>query len=207
MNDRRAKVRLFVITARDVPEAIIIRRGPSRWYHLVSWDMRRDRFQEGAWIKGRIYEEKCDLSPDGKLFVYSVHQGSRVGTKFTDCWTAVSRPPWLEALVVWPQGTTYGGGGRFSENRQLVLRGCGSNTHPDFPLRGIKIVEGAAELHQSSGEVTDADWSGRDHKGCVIFTRGGQLFRRENKEDHILADWTDLKPDPQPAPDWAGRRL
>jgi hypothetical protein len=125
--------KLFVIQARDEPIAIILRRGPSDWYHLIEWHTRRDAFVHGAWFKGRIYSEKCDLSPDGRPLLYFALKGSRGDTEFTHAWTAVSRPPWLAALVVWPHGTTYGGGGRFLDNRTLILRGS-SGTHPSFPL-------------------------------------------------------------------------
>ena len=64
--------KLHVITARDEPIAVILRRGPSAWYHLILWQTRRDTFSNGAWFKGHIYEDKCDLSPDGSLFVYFV---------------------------------------------------------------------------------------------------------------------------------------
>src|SRR5262245_16351464 len=112
----RAKCQLFVIPARDKPVAIIIRRGPSAWYHLILWETRRknrDLFTHGAWFRGRIFPEKCDLSPDGNLFVYFAFQGSRRGTVYQDSYTAVSRPPWLYAVALWPHGGTYGGGGRF----------------------------------------------------------------------------------------------
>jgi hypothetical protein len=201
--------RLFVIPARDTEVAVILRRGPSRWYHLILWDTRHDNFQHGAWFKGRIYEEKCDLSPDGQLFVYFVHQGSRGGTEFTHAYTALSRPPWLYALMLWPQGTTYGGGGRFFGNRQLCLRGVWHDSkrslHPDYVLRGIELVEAQAELHKPSAEVSDADWCGHDHQGHLIYTRDGSLFRQSGKRDDIVADFTDLRPNPQAAPEWARR--
>jgi hypothetical protein len=198
--------RLFVITARDEPTAIILRRGPSDWYHLIQWHTRRDAFVHGAWFKGRIYEERCDLSPDGRLFLYFVLKGSRADTEFTHAWTAISRPPWLAALVVWPHATTYGGGGRFIDNRTVVLRG-GSGTHRDFPLQGITVTDGTAPLHASTNEVSSADWCGRDHRGALVFTRGAQLFRRMRSTDKLLADFTDLQPKPEPAPNWATRPL
>ncbi|HUE16440.1 MAG TPA: hypothetical protein VMR25_19860 [Planctomycetaceae bacterium] len=204
--------RLFVIPARDEPVAVILRRGASRWYHVIQWNTRSDTFIHGAWIKARIYEEKCDISPDGRLFVYFVHQGSRIGTEFTDAWTAVSRVPWLSALAVWPEGTTYGGGGRFLDDRRLVVRSAGEGKafipHSDAPVRGLEIsVDDPAELHSSDGQIGGADWSGRDHRGDVIFTRGGQLFRRQSTDDVLVADFTQLEPDPQPAPEWATRPL
>ena len=202
-----AMPKLFVIPARSEPTAVILRRGPTAWYHLIQWDMRRDRFAHGAWLKGRIYEEKCDISPDGRLFVYFVYQGSRARRKFTDSWTAISRPPWLRALVVWPQGTTYGGGGRFIDNRSLALRAVLHPPVDEFPLRGVRVVEGNTEEHRATDDVPGADWCGRDHEDQIIFSRAGQLFRRVKRTDLLVADFADLTPDPQPAPDWAGRSL
>jgi hypothetical protein len=199
--------RLFVIPARDEPTAVILRRGPSAWYHVIQWETRRDQFIHGAWFKGRIYEEKCDVSPDGRLFVASIHQGSRFATEFTDSWTAISRVPWLQALVVWPQGTTYNTGGRFVDNRSLALRGVLNPPLKDFPLRGVRIVDGDTAVHRSTDDVPEADWCGRDQDDRIIFTRDGQLFRRTNGNDALVADFTDLTPDPQPAPEWAGRPL
>lgn len=201
--------KLFVITARKEPTAVILRRGRYKrftWYHVIKWDMRRDRFEHGAWFKGRIYEKKCDVSPDGRLFVYFVHQGSRAGTPFTHAWTAISRVPWLKALVVWPQGTTYGGGGRFVDNRSLVVCAC-RPALDEYPVRGVRLVEGDTPEHCPTDDVSDADWCGRDHVDRIIFTRRGQLFRRVKRTDTLVADFTDLTPNPQPAPEWAGRSL
>ena len=60
----------------DADAAIVFRRGPSDWFHLLKWDMLNDTFQSGAWFKGSMYPEKCDLSPDGSLFLCFVLQGS-----------------------------------------------------------------------------------------------------------------------------------
>jgi hypothetical protein len=195
--------RLYIIPARDVPIAAILRRGPSRWYHVIRWDMAHDKFTHGSWIKGRIYPSKCDVSPDGELFLYFVHMGSRFQTDFSDSWTAVSRLPWLTALTLWPHGTTYGGGGRFVENRRLMLRtvyGAGQATHPDFPLRGLTVIDGDADELSSGNLVADADWSGHDHAGRVIFAMSDCVYRRDTRGDTLVADFSTLNPDPQAPP-------
>ena len=202
--------KLFVIPAKDEPIAVIFRRARHRstqWYHVIQWDMRRDRFQAGAWFKGRIYEDKCDISPDGKLLLCFVFQGSRGATSLTHAWTAVSRTPWLHALVLWPQVTTYGGGGRFGDNRTIILGGFSRPTHKDFPLRGLQVVSADSPLHVKSNDVPDSDWCGRDHRDRIIFSRKGQLFRREKSTDKLVADFTDMTPKPEPAPKWATRPL
>jgi hypothetical protein len=200
--------RLFVITARDAARAIVIARGPSAWAHLIAWDTGRDAFDRGAWFHGRIYEEKCDLSPGGALFVYAAFKGRGLLTSYSQSYTAVSRPPWLFALALWPMHTTYGGGGRFVDDRHLVTRGTRA-VHPDhaFDAKKLVVVSGPAEHHRSSGEVEGASWSGRDHAGRLIYTRGGRVYRRERRRDTELADFRGLPPDPQPAPRWATRKL
>lgn len=198
--------RLFVIPARDEPVALIVRRGPSDWCHLIQWETRRDVFTHGAWIRARIYEDRCDLSPDGKLFIYFA-RGRPTDPSYTHAWTAISRVPWLFALTLWPQGTTYYGGGRFVENRTIALGTVFHPPHPSHPLKGLSIVESEVAPRESYDEVDDADWSGRDHRGNPIFSRRYKLFRRVKRRDVELADFDGLKPDPQPAPDWARRPL
>jgi hypothetical protein len=199
--------KLFVILAKSKPTAVILRRGPSRWFHVVQWDTRHDTFSSGAWFKGRIYEDRCDISPDGTLFLYFAHKGSRSGTAFTHAWTAVSRLPWLHALVLWPQGSTWGGGGRFVDNRTVALRGVLDPPHKDFPLRGLRVAKADAPLHARTNDVPDSDWCGRDHEGDIVFTRAGKLFRRKKSADELLRDFTDLRPRPEAAPEWATRPL
>lgn len=198
--------KLFVIKAKDVPEAIIIRRGPSRWSHLISWDMKSDRFEHGAWIRGRIDAEKCDLSSDGKLFLYFVLKGCCPDPAFSDSWTALSQPPWLTALALWPEGGTWMGGGEFIGPRTIARRPTGEKCHPDFENHYVEIDENTVPAYkESAGIVTDSYWSGYDHKGNIIYSKGDSLFRvfTLSGREKQIADFSDLTPDPQPAPSWA----
>lgn len=200
--------KLFIIHARNIPKAVIIRRGPSKWCHIISWDTERDEFEHGAWIKGKIYGNVCDLSPDGQLFVYLVLKGDKPESDLPNTWTALSRPPWLKALALWPHGGTYGGGGYFTGNRKLALRpvfGSGDKCHPDFPNNYVEIDRNSkAGYHRSLHIVADADWSGYDLNRKVIFSLGDQLFRiLDSGVKKQIADFSDLIPDPQPAPTWA----
>jgi len=40
----------FVLLARKAPMGLVIRRGPSKWWHLTLWDTRQDRFTSGQWL-------------------------------------------------------------------------------------------------------------------------------------------------------------
>ncbi|HEY1955934.1 MAG TPA: hypothetical protein VGH28_09975 [Polyangiaceae bacterium] len=198
--------RLFVIMAADAPVAVVIGRGPSGWAQITLWDTACDLFTEGAWFRGRIFAEKCDLSPYGALFVYAAYKGNRQKTSYTDSWTAVSRPPWLHALALWPMGTTYGGGGRFTGERRLVLRGAGK-AHDDHPPRGLEIVRGVADEHRSTGEVDGAEWSGRDRRNRLVFASGGRIFARTGGSDRLLTDFNGRVPAAAPPPAWAMQPL
>lgn len=200
--------KLFVIHARQAPIAVIVRRGPSKWRHVLSWNTQTDHIEYGAWVKGQIHPEKCDLSFDGKLFVYFLHKEGYTKDNLPNSWTALSRPPWLTALALWPQGDTYYGGGRFTRNRQLALRpltkGLGDKCHPDFPNTYVKIDQNDnPDVHYSADLIPGADWSGYDVKGNVIYTIGDKLLRMTTGGASEVADFSDLTPDPQPSPDWA----
>ena len=144
MKERKVAPRLFVIFAKEAHEAVIFARGPSSWFHVIRWDTKNDRFYPGAWIKGRIYPERCDLSPDGELLLYFIHQGRKLGTSYTDAWTAISRSPWVDVIGLWPQGTTYGGGGRFIIKPANIddIRYCSLDSFASVALIVPSIVEG-----------------------------------------------------------------
>ena len=110
-------VRLYGILARESPRAVLFRRGPSKQVLLATWDTSTDRIEEGQWLKGRIYERRCDFSPDGQFLIYFAgNQKPPYGT-----WTAISRPPYLTALAFWPKGDAWGGGGLFIKRNHIQL--------------------------------------------------------------------------------------
>jgi len=111
------------------------------------WDTDRDQFVPGQWFHGQMYPERCDLSPDGKLFVY-------FGGKFRDrdvdkgyerTWIAVSRPPYWTALALWPMGDTWGGEAVFLDSRTVRLEtsssSYGARHHPDHPPGPLQVFE------------------------------------------------------------------
>jgi len=116
--------RLFMIFARKSPKAVVFRRGPSKWVQLIKWDTKTDTFEPGQWFSGRIYERRSDLSPDGSLLIYfaqKISGRSKKDTEYTYAWTAISRPPFLTALALWPKGDCWHGGGLFKNSRVVHL--------------------------------------------------------------------------------------
>ena len=112
--------RLHPILARDSDVAVIFRRGPSRAVCTVLWDRRKDTFKPGQWLKGRIYERRADLSPDGKYLIYFAMNG-KWNSETGGSWTAVSRAPYLKAVSLFGKGDCWHGGGLFTGARRFWL--------------------------------------------------------------------------------------
>lgn len=125
MTEKSASTRLYCILARNAPVGVIFRRGPSKHVCLIKWDLKNDTFETGQWFKGRIYERRCDLSPSGDKLVY-------FAAKYKEpifSWTAVSKPPYLTALMLWEKGDGWGGGGLFESEYTLLL-----NHRPSYEM-------------------------------------------------------------------------
>lgn len=106
--------------ARDAPVAVVIRRGPSKKVCTVLWDRRKDQFEIGQWLNGRIYERRSDISPDGKYLIYFAMNG-RWESETTGSWTAISRAPYLKAIALFPKGDCWNGGGLFLDKTTYWL--------------------------------------------------------------------------------------
>ncbi len=84
----------------------------------------RNKLTVGSRFTGRFYPSRCDLSPDGKHFVYFVMGGGQA--RYPErhyCWTAMCRPPHLKASFLLPHDDTWGGGGVFINNQTVVVEG------------------------------------------------------------------------------------
>lgn len=108
---------LYCLLARDAETGVIFRRGPSTQTLLIHWNLTTKRFTPGQWFKGRIYERRTDLSPDGTRMVYfaAKHRDTMPS------WIAVSRPPYLTAHVLWPGSGTWNRISLFETNDRLAI--------------------------------------------------------------------------------------
>lgn len=112
--------RVHIILAREAETAVAIRRGPSNEVCTLMWDRSNDTFTMGQWFRGRLYERRCDLSPDGNHFIYFVFKG-KDNPETKESWTAIARTPYLKAIGLWPQGGAWNGGGLFMNNERYWL--------------------------------------------------------------------------------------
>jgi hypothetical protein len=115
--------RIHVLLARDSPTGVIIRRGPSKVVATVHWNRNTDEFRIGQWMKGRIYERRSDLSPDGKHLIYFALNGNWHG-EMGGSWTAVSRAPYLKAIEIYADDCWLGGGLWTSNKRYWLNNSC-----------------------------------------------------------------------------------
>jgi hypothetical protein len=119
--------RIHVVLARKAPVGLVIRRGPSKSVATILWDRQRDDFQLGQWLRGRIFERRSDLSPDGKHFIYFAMNG-KWKSETGGSWTAISRVPYLNAVALFAKGDCWQGGGLWTSNKTYWLNGCHGHT-------------------------------------------------------------------------------
>jgi hypothetical protein len=112
--------RLHVLLARNAKIGLVIRRGPSKSVCTMLWNRQRDTFKLGQWLRGRIYERRCDLSPDGKHLIYFAMNG-KMESETKGAWTAISRVPYLKAVSLFAKGDCWNGGGLFLSDREFWL--------------------------------------------------------------------------------------
>lgn len=116
----KSPARLHAVFAKDKPYAVVFRRGPSKQVCTLLWDRKNDTFKLGQWLKGRIYERRADLSPDGKYLIYFAMNG-KWDSKTGGSWTAISKAPWLKAIELYGKGDCWEGGGLFLSNNRFWL--------------------------------------------------------------------------------------
>lgn len=117
-----------VLLASHAPVAVILYRKS----HLTTYCLHLDyglqhkrqvyKLAKGSRFYGRLFPHRCHLSPDGSLLAYFAMRGRKTGDASDPAtWTAVCTPPWLKAHLFFPNGTTWGGGGMFLDDRRLVV--------------------------------------------------------------------------------------
>lgn len=182
----KPSARLYVLLARDSSQGVVFRRGPSSQVLLVKWNLDEDTFEPGQWLRGRVYEKRCDLSPDGEFLVYFAADFRRsIGS-----WSAVSRPPFFTALALWPKGNCWGGGGQFLSNTRLMLnhRIDEMNLAPEFSIPKWFLVDQCGEW--SGGGEDDPIWSSRLHRDGWILT----AYPEKTKDDRGAKIWIEYDP-------------
>jgi hypothetical protein len=82
--NKPAPARIHGYVARKADVALLIRRYPTQWFQLIRWDLNTGTLEYGQWFRGRIYQDRSDLSPDGKYFLYFARKITAKSIKDTE---------------------------------------------------------------------------------------------------------------------------
>jgi hypothetical protein len=158
--------RLHVLLAAKVRLGVVWRRGPARQVASILWDLRTDEFTLGQWFKGRIYERRSDLSPDGRHLIYFAADG-QWQSETGGSWTAISRAPYLKAVVLLGKGDRWHGGGLFTGPRTYWL----NDGYGHRPLRtsdAVRRDEGFRPAGGYGGECPHVYYNRLQRDGWVL---------------------------------------
>jgi hypothetical protein len=114
--------RLYLYFATENDRAVILLRAARRLWAMILWDRAAGTFTEGQWLKREIDPALCQISPDGRHFLYNVRY-NRPNDAATESYTAISRPPYFTALALFAQGWIPGWGGCFLDNGHYWIDG------------------------------------------------------------------------------------
>lgn len=145
--------RIYCLPATEAPVVAVFRRGPTNWSHVGRWDLRELRYESGAWLGGRLFPRRSDLSPDGRYLCYFAHKPSATW-ELGEAYVAISKLPWLTALHAFGTCGTWTRGYYFTQD--------GSSGDPEEPrlpipygLRSIPVVQFANERRRGWEEAPD----------------------------------------------------
>lgn len=221
-----AKITLHLFFAARSPRAVVLRRGPSKTCRMILWDRSDDSFEDGQWLRHKVYPERCHLAPDGAHFLFFALDGRR------GSYSALSRPPYFTALALFPVGDTWSGGGVFLDRRHFLVDG-GHDTigrakglsrvtygapDPKGCTTGLRLRSGArAPLDRAATRAllsrplpsTEPALRERVRQASIpadhgVLADGPRLLRRtQDGETRVIRDFSDMSFAPLRAPyDW-----
>jgi len=222
-------VRLHPFFATENDRAVIVRQGPARQFRMILWQRDTDTFEDGQWIKQKVYIDRCALSPDGRHFLFFVLDG-RWDREARGSYSVLSQPPYWTALALFPQGDTWSGQSLFLDRTHYFAWGGADVIGREKTLTrvtfgepskgcstGIRLMNGQpAPLERKLTKRLLSDPTPKD-AGEVITrlsepqtdaltrydTQGGKLYRRKGMELELIRDFTDMTFEPVRAPyDW-----
>ncbi|MDJ0637418.1 MAG: hypothetical protein QNJ20_01185 [Paracoccaceae bacterium] len=222
-------IRLHLFFATENDRAVILRQGPSRQFRMILWHRDTDTFEDGQWIKNKVYVERCALSPDGQHFLYFILDG-KWNSDAMGSYSVLSKPPYWTALSLFRQGDTWTGHSLFIDNTHYFAWGGHDIIGRDKGLSrvtfgepskgcstGIRLMTGGrAPLDRkvtkrvladprptSMGEIYDRLSEPQTDALDRYDSQGGKLYRRKGMELELIRDFTEMEFEPIRAPyDW-----
>ena len=182
------RLHLFFATGND--RALILRQGPSKQFRMILWHRDTDTFEDGQWIKSKVYVE-LSLFPEGDtwggggVFLDNVHYWASGDADIIGRDEGLSRVKLGEPDKGCTTGIRLMTGGRAPLSRAATKRLLAdpppSNTRDLFNRMAVP-----------PGDALDR-----------YDTQGGCLYRRHGMELELIRDFTDMEFQPVRAPyDW-----
>ncbi len=175
--------RIYCIPATDAPVVAVFRRGPTNWAHVGRWDLTAKRYEPGAWLGGRIFPRRSDLSPDGQYLSYFAHKPSATW-EHGETYVAIAKLPWLTALHSFSTCGTWTRGYYFTEDGSRDDSQAGVLPIP-YGLRSIPAVQFANERRRGWTEASDSPV--RDPKDIWDQRRNARMRKSQPEGKHVLS--------------------
>src|SRR5262249_27743641 len=178
----RVPPRIYCIPATKAPVVAVIARGPTNWCHVGRWDLAQRRYEPGAWLGGRIFPRRSDLSPDGRFLCYFTHKPSATW-EHGEAYVALSKLPWLTALHAFGTCGTWTRGYYFSDPEDSEAPEAAELPMP-YGLRSIPVLQFANE--QRHGWAESPDSPQRDPADAWDDRRNARLQKRQPGGNCVL---------------------
>lgn len=202
MDEPKRELHLFF--ARNNLDAVILYRARKTLYRLIGWQTQRDEFTFGQWIKSRVYEGACALSPDGKHFMFS---STQKGT--SDYYMAISKPPYFTAIEFATGLDSYSCGGFFLDDQTVSFLHTADDGRVNVLKSGFRLDRSKAHWPSLRSwserkEMPNDEWERlllKHRERCRFSTEnpavyrceGARLFRITDQGAQLLKDFSDMK--------------
>lgn len=187
MTTQQFPARLHLLIPKNHHQGIVIRRGPSKHVCILGWDRSNDTFTVSQWLKGRIYERRSDISPDGKYWIYFAMNG-KWDREAKGSWTAVAFVPWLKAIELYPKGDCWHGGGLFLDNKTYWLNG--DHHEPIITSKQVTQSKSYQPQHQYGGECLNVYYNRLQRDGWKLKSRTRESwYGQAILEKQLLHGW------------------
>ena len=227
------QTRIFGFVAAEADVAVLIASRSKHLNLMVRWDLASDTFEVGQWLARQIDLERSELSPDGRLFgYYALNSGRKPsGGPHPGHYIVVCRPPYFTALSLWWTGGKQADRVIWTGNRQISV-GKPAGTPPDtgrvpedfrvidpadiwvrrsvYPnsmgglvRKGLRFPEVSRPEVQHHLWRRRLDWNDVDHRGRLLFARGGRVFAWGENGKRELIDLNPQDIQPLAPPAWA----
>jgi hypothetical protein len=174
--------RIYCIPATQAPVVAVFRRGPSNWSHIGRWDLAAGHYEPGAWLGGRIFPRRSDLSPDGQYLCCFAHKPSATW-ELGEAYVALSKLPWVTALHAFATCGTWTRGYYFTEDNGRDGEQVERLPIP-YGLRSIPVVQFANERRR--GWIEAADSPARDPRDAWDERRNARMQKPQPHGTRIL---------------------